>query len=373
MDIMKESTLQSISEELQMQNALLAAIANAEPGSIKIENFAMVQELVQTGLASKIFAIGDQFICPWTDTVANKTYDWVWDVVHFGDVTLEDGNVVPGMYLKSHYTTPFGIQFDNVESEKATESTFLADYSYYTKNPDGSFKLEEVTVGQTIPLETEYFHSAIKDPTGNICKFGYNRWSHSAIRQWLNSDKDKGAWWTAQHLGDVAPNELKSRAGFLTGFQQDFLSVIKKVKIRTQLNSITDKDIGTDEETIDLMFLPSKEQMYGTTENGIYNDEPFTYYKIATGFDKPKNDVCQGRVHYKIDVKTSPQIGRLRSPNRGNSYNTWYANTTGNLNNNNANNSNVCSPDCVKARTSNPHRRKGVHIRKEYVTGSTIC
>lgn len=47
-----------------------------------------------------------------------------------------------------------------------------------------------------------------------------------------------------------------------------------------------------------------------------------------------------------------------RSPNRGNSNNAWYANTTGNLNNNNANNSNVCSPDCVKARTSNPNGRK---------------
>lgn len=347
MDIMKESTLQSISEELQMQNALLAAIANAEPGSIKIESFSMVQELVQTGLAPKIFAIGDQFVCPWTDTAANKTYDWVWDIVHMGNVTLENGDVVPGMYLKSHYTTPFGIQFDNVENEKATESTFSADYSYYTKNPDGSFKLEEVVVGEAISQEKEYYHSAIKDPTGNICRWGYNRWSHSAIRQWLNSDKDKGAWWTAQHKGDVAPNELKSRAGFLTGFQQDFLSVIKKVKIRTQLNTITDKDIGTDEETVDLMFLPSKEQLYGTTENGIYNDEPFTYYKIATGFDKPKNDACQARIHYGLHAKTSPQNIRLRGPYRGYSSIAWCAGTAGYLSSGAANSSFVCSPVCV--------------------------
>lgn len=147
MDIMKESTLQNISDELQMQNALLAAIANAEPGSIKIESFKMIQELVQAGLAKKIFAIGDQIICSWTDKAANETYDWVWDIVHMSDVTLENGEVVPGMYLKSHYTTPFGIQFDHEENEKATESTFSADYSYYTKNPDGSYKLEEVVVG----------------------------------------------------------------------------------------------------------------------------------------------------------------------------------------------------------------------------------
>ena len=347
MDIMKESTLQNISDELQMQNALLAAIANAEPGSIKIESFKMIQELVQAGLAKKIFAIGDQIICSWTDKAANETYDWVWDIVHMSDVTLENGEVVPGMYLKSHYTTPFGIQFDHEENEKATESTFSADYSYYTKNPDGSYKLEEVVVGQTIPSDKEYFHSAIKDTTGNICRYGYNRWCHSAIRQWLNSDKDKGAWWTSQHLGDVAPNELNTKAGFLSGFEQDFLSVIKKVKIRTQLNGMTDKSIGTDEETVDLMFLPSKEQLYGSTEIGIYNDEAFAYYKKTTGFDKPKNDECEARIHYRIDAKSSAQYMRLRSPYRGNSYGTWRAGPAGFLGSYGANYAYVCSPVCV--------------------------
>ena len=347
MDIMKESTLQNISDELQMQNALLAAIANAEPGSIKIESFKMIQELVQAGLAKKIFAIGDQIICSWTDKAANETYDWVWDIVHMSDVTLENGEVVPGMYLKSHYTTPFGIQFDHEENEKATESTFSADYSYYTKNPDRSYKLEEVVVGQTIPSDKEYFHSAIKDTIGNICRYGYNRWSHSAIRQWLNSDKDKGAWWTSQHLGDVAPNELNTKAGFLSGFEQDFLSVIKKVKIRTQLNGITDKSIGTDEETVDLMFLPSKEQLYGSTESGIYNDEAFAYYKKTTGFDKPKNDECEARIHYRIDAKSSAQYMRLRSPFRGYSCYAWIASPTGSLSSSNASIAYVCSPVCV--------------------------
>jgi hypothetical protein len=37
----------------------------------------------------------------------------------------------------------------------------------------------------------------------------------------------------------------------------------------------------------------------------------------------------------------------MRSANRGNSYNTWYVNSSGNVNNNNANNSMRCAPDCV--------------------------
>ena len=38
---------------------------------------------------------------------------------------------------------------------------------------------------------------------------------------------------------------------------------------------------------------------------------------------------------------------RLRSANRGNSNNTWYVNSGGYLNNNNANNSYAALPDCA--------------------------
>lgn len=351
LDIMTEGTLKRVLEKTQLQNAYLAAIAGADPGTVTVSGWDSVSEIVRAGLAPKIFKIGDQFICPWTDKATEKAYSWVWDIVHMGQVTLEDGREAPGMYLQAHYLTPFAIQFDHEENERATEPTFSGDYSYYTKNPDGSYKLEEVVVGQQIPTEKEYYHSAIKDTSGNICRWGYNRWSHSAIRQWLNSDSaEKGNWWTAQHLGDVAPNEHNSRAGFLSGFEQDFLSVIKKVKIRTQLNTITDKDVGTDEETVDLMFLPSKEQLYGTLESGIYNDEAFEYYKQVAGFEAPNNGNSTGRIKYKLDAQTSADWQRLRSPNRGNSSNTWNCGNAGNLNGYyGALNSGRCAPACVIA------------------------
>lgn len=350
LDIMTEGTLKKVLEKIQLQNAYLAAIAGADPGTVTIDGWESVSEIVRAGLAPKIFAVGDQFICEWIDRATEKSYDWVWDIVHMGQVTLEDGSQVPGMYLQAHYLTPFSIQFDHEENEKATELTFSGDYSYYTKNPDGSFKLEEVEVGGQIPAETQYYHSAIKDPTGNICRYGYNRWSQSAYRQWLNSDSaEKGKWWTAQHLGDVAPNEHNSRAGFLSGFEQDFLSVIKKIKIRTQLNTVTDKEIGTDEETVDLMFLASKEQEYGTLESGIYNDEAWDYYKEVSGFDKPNNGNSTGRIKYRLDAQTSADWHRLRSPNRGNSYGTWNCTTAGALSSSSANYSGRCAPACVIA------------------------
>lgn len=351
LDIMTEGTMKRVLEKIQLQNAYLAAIAGADPGTVTVSGWDSVSEIVRAGLAPKIFKIGDQFICPWTDKATEKAYSWVWDIVHMGQVTLEDGREVPGMYLQAHYLTPFAIQFDHEENERATEPTFSGDYSYYTKNPDGSYKLEEVEIGGQIPAETQYYHSAIKDPTGNICRYGYNRWSQSAYRQFLNSDSaEKGKWWTPQHLGDVAPNEHNTRAGFLSGFEQDFLSVIKKVKIRTPLNTITDKEIGTDEETVDLMFLASKEQEYGTLESGVYNDDAWDYYKEVSGFEKPNNGNSTGRIKYRLDSQTSADWHRLRSPVRGASYYTWGCYAAGGLSGNDgAANAGRCAPACVIA------------------------
>ena len=349
MDIMTEGTLSKIADRIEMQNALLAAIAEAKPGSIKIDSFKAVQELVQTGLAPKIFAIGDQFTSNWTDVVSQKTYEFVWDIVDMGDVTLEDGSVVPGMTLEMHYLTPFTIQYDHEENQKATEETFMEGISYYTKNSDGSYALQEVVPGEQIPTDTTYYHSAIKDPTGNICRWGYNRWGHSALRQWLNSNAGKGEWWTPQHVGDVAPNEVNGRDGFLTGLDEDFLNVLKKVKIRTQLNMVTDSNIGTDEETCDLFFLASKEQVYGNRENGIYNDDTWGYYKKATGLSSPNNNNNTGRIKYKLEARTQADWRRLRSPYRGNSYSTWYVTAAGYVYNFSASPASRLAPACVIA------------------------
>lgn len=347
MDIMKESTLQRIASNLQMQNALLAAIAGATPGSVKIDSFAQIQELVSTGLAKKIFAIGDQLICPWTDIVTGTAYDWVWDIVHMGDVELENSSIVPGMYLQAHYLTPFTIQFDAAENEVAAEAAFLEGMSYYLKNEDGSFALQTVTPGETIPEGKTYYHSAIKDTTGNICRYGYNRWGHSAYRQFLNSSAGRGEWWTAQHPGDKAPNELNTRAGFLTGFGEDFLNAICPVKVRTWLNTITDKNIGVYEDTFDRIFLASKEQVYGSLEGGDYNDGVWDYYKRATGLTTPSNAENVGRIKYRLDATTSADWQRLRSPNRGSSCYVWDVYGAGIVGNNSASNAGRCAPACV--------------------------
>ena len=109
---------------MEKQNELLTAIAsgyNYKPTSI-----ADVFAVVQSGNASQVFNYGDQIILPWTDKATGKTYECPLDVVHFGDVTLADGETVPGMLVQWHYATPFGVQFNQFQAFKYCEEQLPA-------------------------------------------------------------------------------------------------------------------------------------------------------------------------------------------------------------------------------------------------------
>jgi len=350
--ILLDETGKEIVSALRTNNAMLSAIARESIS--KLSSWKDIQALVRQGLAKEIFHIGDQFIIPWKDTAADKSYDVPLDVVHFGDVTLKDGSVVPAMFLQWHYTTPFGVQFDHPEDEVA-DGVFSTDYSYYIKNTDGSFKLLTVdtdySIGSAIPTDKTYYRSAIKDTTGNICRYGYNRWSHSAMRQFLNSDKGVNAWWVAQHNGDVAPNELATKAGFMTGFEEDFLSCLSPIKVTTALNTVTDSDIGMTEDTYDTFFLPSLEQMYAKPQLAGVEGNYFEYWKRATGATKPNEWYEAGKnpgyITYGVDAKTSPRYVRLRSANRYDSSNTWTVTSTGDVSLGGADYASRCAPVCA--------------------------
>lgn len=349
--ILLDETGKEIVAHMRTQNALLSAIARESINALT--SWKDIQAIVRQGLAPEIFHIGDQFIVPWKDVEADKTYDVPLDIVHFGNVELKDGEVVPAMFLQWHYATPFGVQFDAPEKEVA-EGVFSADYSYYVADGEGYKLLTPGTdygIGNAIPTTTTYYRSAIRDTSGNICRYGYNRWSHSAIRQFLNSKAGKDAWWVAQHLGDVKPEQLATKAGFMTGFEEDFLSCLSPIKVTTALNTVTDSDIGTTEDTYDTFFLPSLEQMYAKPQLAGVEGNYFEYWKRATGATKPNEWYEAGKnpgyITYGIDAKTSPQGVRLRSAFRDYSYSTWFVYASGGVDGSGANNASRCAPVCA--------------------------
>ena len=336
--ILLDETGKEIVSALRQQNALLSAMARGSVNALA-SNWKDIHNIVREGLAAEIFHVGDQLIVPWKDVAADKTYEVPLDIVHFGNVTLKNGSVVPAMFLQWHYCTPFGVQFDHQENEQASERFFLGDYYYYeayTASDGGTrYKLlvegTDYVVGRAIPSSKVYYHSSIKDSTGYIVNYGYNRWSHSALRQFLNSAKGVNEWWTAQHLGDVAPEELATKAGFMSGFDEEFLSCLKPIKVTTALNIVTDAEIGTTEDTYDTFFLPSLEQIYAAPQLAGVEGEIFDYWKQAVGrYDAEKNPAY---ITYALDAKTSAQSVRLRSAYRDNSCNTWFQTSTGYINN----------------------------------------
>lgn len=83
---------------------------------------------------------------------------------------------------------------------------------------------------------------------------GNNRYLYSAVRQIINSDQAKGAWWTKQHDYDVAPSYLNQKAGFLS----EFTDYEKEILYQRKLKCVLDTNDGGGSETMtDKMWLAS--------------------------------------------------------------------------------------------------------------------
>ena len=338
-----------------------------------------VQTIVADGAGEKAFAIGTQLIEKWTDTAEQKEYDMPWQVNHFEDMILEDGEVVPGMWLQTHYTLPFGIQFSHPRAFLACPDGLSAgthnfdfakawgnnvkpginyqftltkhvekggrlagcygapdqapsDWKVYSYGKDGITLNEtvDVTVGSggtnlgTIPYDSR---------SGNFnsvqeMAYGWNRWKTSALRQYLNSNKPKGQWWTPQDQWDICPDQLAGKDGFLCGMPEQMLNCLKKVKVVTYANTVNDE--GAEDITYDYVTLPSLSQMFIKPQNSGEGDV-HTYWKRRSGRTTP----CEWRtdypnmVEYSVANKTSPQYSRLRSSDTGNACGTWYVYTSG--------------------------------------------
>lgn len=394
--ILLDETGQQMLSAMNRQNALLEIMA-ADKIAELTTNLDEIHRLVREGIAEEVLAIGDQINVAWSD--GTNEYTVPLDIVHFGNVELEDGEIVPGMWLQWHYCTPFGIQFDNYEAfYVATEGLAAGTYhvslaqtwskaiagSYQftltqdvpaggylmgftqmpDKNPDtwtvSSYASQTATTAiETVAVAsgdggTDLGTMAYTVPGALNCMqrvgYGYNRWSQSGIRQWLNSKAAAGSWWTPQNDFDRAPNELASQRGFMAGFSDEFLSILGKVKVTTALNTV--EGHATDrEDTYDTFFLPSLEQMYGTPQLAGAEGEYWEYWKRALGLASPSGtgsaNIHEAYKTYAINAKTSAQSVRLRSAHRGSAYGTWLVYSTGYLHSSTANGSGRCAPACV--------------------------
>lgn len=103
--------------------------------------------------------------------------------------------------------------------------------------------------------------------------YGNNRYQHSNLLQWLNSNAAAGAWYSAKHSTDAPPtnanvwnnyNEYDAWAGFLAMLDPKFVAELLTTTQTVARNTVTDG--GSYETVTSKMFLPS------TTEVGLANE-----------------------------------------------------------------------------------------------------
>ena len=401
----RESTLQEVLEVLERIAALKAAEVSAslDPDTLTLEQ---IRSIVRLGYADKVFEIGQKIAVPYTYN--GSEYEFIWDIVHFDNVELEDGETVPGMFLQAHYATPESLMFDSYEafyiaedgleagtynitagyssnsltsgtsyqftltedvpaggvlagfrlagSSSVTDISTLYVYSYESQNSGYSDYIEAVAISEGSDgtnLGTFYISSEAADSGlnhGHRFQYGYNRWSQSAYRQWLNSDAAAGAWWEAQNDYDLPPQQSASYPGFKAGFEEDFLNVLKKIKVTTALNTVEGLT-DTSEDTYDMFFLPSLEQIYVVPQLSDVEGDYWEYWKRVTGAASPQAQygTYPLRITYGLDAKSSACGVRLRSAVRGGAYYTWCVSSVGYVGNGYACNTYRCAPACVIA------------------------
>lgn len=406
--IILDETGHMIVEGIARQNLLLTQMIAAQGEATPVATLREIREIVKAGEAPNVFSIGDQIMLNYND--GNQNYVLPWDIVHFGDVELQDGEIVHGMFIQSHYAME-GMAFDGNEAFYVAETALaagtyhivmgnswgthvVADKSYEftlpSELPAGcllSFGTASSTVGalpDTNPANWRVLmwehaddanpiarltvaegasgpslgtlSSSTKYDAGDLnnmqrASYGYNRWGQSALRQRLNSLGAAGSWWTAKNKYDLRPDQLATLSGFMAGFDSEFLNIIKPVKVVTALNTVSDSEIGTSEVTYDTFFPAALEQEYIVAQATGVEGDYWEYWKRRLGLSSPQKTGEAGKnafhIRYVYNAQTSAQYCRLRSASRGTAHGTWNVYTAGIANTNYASNAYRCAPACV--------------------------
>lgn len=337
----------------------LVAIGEAEARHelLTLSDWAELQSLISTEVASEVIPIGSTLGVKWADsrTSVATEWDYMLRAMHYQKVDTRKASNVPGMMLQSRLALPFATQFDAPEAFYAVPAAGLAAGTYHVHfegavgkveagELDYQFTLTEAlaegaqlcfgaslysakpssvvsyasasatTATETVTctagdggtaLGTIPTTAANFDPDGqfNIAGrvgAGDNRWPFAGVRQYLNSAAAAGEWWVPQTKWDRPPSYLATTAGHLAGFPQAFVDALAEVKVVTAKPYC---DGGTAQGTesyvtYDKVTLPSMEQLYWTAPTyGVpygLEGEPWEYWKEAYGQDSP---ATIGQVH----------------------------------------------------------------------------
>lgn len=173
--------------------------------------------------------------------------------------------------------------------------------------------------------------------------YGNNRYLHSNLLQWLNSNAAAGKWYSAKHSADASPtnanvwnnyNEYDAWAGFLAMLDPKFVAELLDTTQTVARNTVTDG--GSYETVTSKMFLPS------TTEAGLANENSIAEGSLLALFSNDASRVayptaeCVSNSEYtNSSFKTSSGwYWWLRTPYSSDAYSVRYVYSDGTLHGN---------------------------------------
>ena len=328
---------------------------------------AIIQSQIQAGTILDIMDIGD--VVPTTVNFARSatqstSYDTGIRLVHILDDATKQAKYGLSSYaaiFQYEHATIQNMVFDApetaLEADSTTETTAEEGVYYYGWNSGTTYTPLNLSTGDEIPYAdyAKVYKSAINCSTSalynQIRQQGYNNYKDSAIRQWLNSDAAAGSqgWWTAKHLGDVAPAaSYLNYAGWLADIDQDLRAIISTVSIKVAANTVTDG--GSTETITDKFFLPSKEEVFANPQASGVEGEVWDYYKAKTGYSSANDNNTPARMisqYPTTNTPYNPVYWWLRSAYRGGASTAWCANTNGYMGSISASISCYVAPACI--------------------------
>ena len=252
-------------------------------GGKPVESWKMVQDIIRGGIARAYFDIGSKILSTY------KGNPLVWVVVGIDHDEPSDPNYIYSMTIQTQDCID-NIQFDAPEPS----------------NPDENRK-----------------------------SYGNNRYIHSAIRQWLNSDADNFQW-QSQHQYDAPPTDsldIYNGPGFLKLLDPELVAVLGTVKKQAARNTVTDD--GGQDIFEDKVFLLSPVEVGFSSEGDTTGEKVYPYYQGASNADRIKL------------LNGAARNWWLRAPYVSDSYSVHSVSTGGSLYSNFARSAVGAAPACV--------------------------
>ncbi len=333
---------------------LLAGIHAAVVKDITDNDFEAMARIIENGGGQEVYPEGTIF----TTTKDNYTYHWCF--MHHGvdtdDEPYADVRVIKGIDSLQfdapeafYYCTeelPAGTYYVTIATTWGTAEAgnykftlenavpaggrLVGFYRANSVNPVGTDvsvydSPTSTTVSQTAELSigTQGTFLGTLQPGGDEshedinsiqrAAYGNNNYAQSNIRQYLNSDAAAGSVYTSQHKFDQFPSWWNSTPGFMAKLPQEFLDIVCPIDIATVTNNVFEIGYTTNSSYTlhDKFWLPSRFQIFGTTEGSDLSETQWNYYNGATDVDRIMRNAGGSAVYQWL---RSPSVGYAHYP-----------------------------------------------------------